>query len=381
MRIAHLCLSSFYIDGRSYQENELVRQHVTDGHDVLVIASTQSHASDGSLTYLEPSRYTGSEGAPVIRLPYRFWPPALARKLRMHPGVYALLAEFRPDVILFHGSSGWEVMTAARYARDNPGVLFYVDSHSDWNNSARSFFSREILHKFYYRFCLRRALRQARKVLCISTEIMDFAESVYRVPRDKLEFYPLAGTPIPDAEYAKRRKAARAELKLRDDQILLVQSGKLTRRKNLIESLKAFATNAPANAVLAVAGTFNEDIRTEATALMQGMPNVRFLGWKNSAELTDLLCAADIYLQPGTQSVTMQHSLCCHCAVIIDDVPAHSVYINGNGWLVNKAKPLERIFGEIASADLASMQARSYAFARERLDYAVLANRILRATP
>ena len=42
MKIAHICLSCFYIDGFSYQENELVRQNVSDGHDVLVITSTET---------------------------------------------------------------------------------------------------------------------------------------------------------------------------------------------------------------------------------------------------------------------------------------------------------------------------------------------------
>ena len=40
MKIIHLCLSCFYIDNYRYQENELVREHVTDGHEVLVVAST-----------------------------------------------------------------------------------------------------------------------------------------------------------------------------------------------------------------------------------------------------------------------------------------------------------------------------------------------------
>jgi hypothetical protein len=369
-------LSNWYIEGVYYQENELIRQHVRDGHEVLVIASTETHRA-GKLAYTTPVEFVGPEGARVIRLDYRLWPSPLARKLRVHTGVYALLEEFRPDSILFHGTCGWEIMTAARYARDNREVLFYIDSHEDQYNSARTFLSREVLHKLYYRFCLARAWPTACKVLCVSTETMDFVEATYRVPHEKLEFFPLGGRPIPSDEYAARRSAGRDRLGIADGEILLVQSGKQTRRKKLLQTLRAFAAAAPANARLLIAGTLDENIREEAARLIEATPGVEFLGWRSAEELTNLLCAADVYLQPGTQSATMQHSLCCRCAVIIDDVPSHRAYIDGNGWLINDRVPLESALAGITLADLAEMQERSFGIATRLLDYAQLANRIL----
>ena len=67
MKILHLCLSCFYIDGFSYQENELARQNNLDGHDVLVIASTENYDANGRLVYGEPREYIGSDGVPVVR--------------------------------------------------------------------------------------------------------------------------------------------------------------------------------------------------------------------------------------------------------------------------------------------------------------------------
>jgi len=288
-----------------------------------------------------------------------------------------LLSDFRPDVILFHGCCGWEVGTAARYAAQNPGVTFYIDSHEDFHNSARTWASRELLHKLYYRYSLARAWPHALKVLCVSLETMDFVSRTYGVPADKIEFFPLGGRPVPDDEYARRRSGERARLGIADDQILLVQSGKQTRRKKLVEALRVFRTSAPANARLKIAGALADDIRDEAERLIAEDSRVEFLGWKSAAELTDLLCAADVYLQPGTQSVTMQHSLCCRCAIIIDDVPSHELYSDGNGWLINDATPLEAALSGIGKADLLQMQKRSFAIASRMLDYAKLANRVL----
>ena len=191
MRIVHLCLSCFYVDGYAYQENELVRQHVEDGHEVTVIASMENIGSDCRLIYVEPADYLGQDGARVIRLPYRRWlPHKVMRKLRLHPGVFKLLCQLNPEVILFHGLCGWELHAVARYKRENPSVRLYVDSHEDHNNSARNFVSRHLLHRLYYAWIIRRCWRWFDKVLCISIETMVFVAGTYRVPRDQLEFYP-----------------------------------------------------------------------------------------------------------------------------------------------------------------------------------------------
>jgi len=378
VRIAHLCLSCFFVDGRSYQENELVKQHVRDGHDVIVIASTETHSSEGKLTYTEAQEYLGEEGARVVRLRYHPGiPHTLSRKLRVHSGVRQLLEDFRPDVILFHGACGWELLTAARYAREHPSTRLYVDSHEDWNNSARTFISRVILHRLYYRAILRRALPKVRRILCVSTESVEFVRDLYGVPPSMLEFYPLGGHPIADDEYWRRRRGVRRSYDISDDAILFVQSGKQTRRKKLIEGLQAFSRTQDARFRLLIVGSIYEEIREEAERLIEADCRVRYVGWKTADELTDLLCAADVYLQPGTQSVTMQHSLCARCAIILDDVPAHAVYHKNNGWLVKDNQSLVAAMHEAGSADLRSMQERSYQIACELLDYSLLAERVL----
>lgn len=317
----------------------------------------------------------------MVRLPYSGpGPHKIVRKLRRHPGVMRLLTEFQPEAILFHGTCGWELLTAANYVKAHPHVPLYVDSHEDWNNSARTFTSRELLHRRYYGPILRRALPYVRKILCLSTESIDFVHELYRVPRDLLEFYPLGGRPVPDQEYELRRAAARSLYGLGPQEIAFVQSGKQTKRKKLIESLTAFAAVPNARFRLLIAGVLSEDIRKEATSLIASDPRVSFLGWKSPEELTSLLCAADIYLQPGTQSATMQNSLCARCAVILDDVPAHAVYYRENGWLIGPNRSLLSVLSDISTKnpDLARMQATSFEVAKSMLDYAVLAERVLR---
>ena len=71
-KIVHLCLSSFYIDGYSYQENMLPKYHVKLGYDVTVIASLVSYDKNGMRCYLKEGEYKcNRDGYKVIRIDYK----------------------------------------------------------------------------------------------------------------------------------------------------------------------------------------------------------------------------------------------------------------------------------------------------------------------
>jgi 1,2-diacylglycerol 3-alpha-glucosyltransferase len=381
LKIAHLCLSCFYIDGYSYQENELVKQHVKDGHDVVVIASTEVFDEKRIPSYQKPGEYMGTDGARVVRLPYRRWAPhAVMRKLRMHPGMDALLEREAPDVILFHGLCAWEMLTLRRYKARHPQVRVFADSHEDFNNSARSFVSKYLLHWSYYKPIIHRVQRSLEKVLCISTETMDFVRDFYRVPADRLEFFPLGGRVLEDSEYASLRAEGRDLHGVNPEQVLFVQSGKIDRVKMLIETLKAFAVTPGEHLRLVIAGHIHEDIANEVGRLVEADHRVRFIGWQSAEQLRTLLCAADVYVQPGSQSATMQMSLCMRCAVVLADVPSHHPYMEDNGWLINARTSLEDVFAQIAARpeQLSKMSSQSARLAAKLLDYRSLAARLYR---
>jgi len=378
MRILHLCLSNWFVDEVGYQENELVQQHISEGHEVLVVASPEICDSNAKIIYLESGSYRGTEGAQIVRIPYRkFLPRKIMSKLRMHSGLGKILGKFKPETILFHGTCGWELVTVAIYVKKNPDVLFYVDSHEDFHNSARNFISKYFLHKIYYASILQHSLPLIRKILCYSPESLDFCESVYGVPIKDLELFPLGGHPLPDSLYRDRRSSVRRQFDIDDNQVLIVQSGKQTRRKNLLTSLQAVCRSSNENLVFLIAGSIDESIAQHANQFIENDNRIRFLGWQSFDDLTGLLCAADIYLQPGTQSVTMQHSLCCRCAVILSDFKSHRVYIKQNGWLIGRDGNLDEILASLKKADLNKMKQLSFDYAKKFLDYKILARRIL----
>lgn len=380
MKIAHICLSCFYIDDRAYQENELVLEHHKQGHDVLVIASTHVRDSNDKGMSVPPQSYTNQQGINVVRVAYNnLVPRQFAEKIRAHKGVYQLLDDFSPDVILFHGMCGWELLTVALYRKNNPRIKLFVDTHTDFINSAKSFLSKWILHALYYKPIVHLCLPYIEKILCISVPTKKFASDFYRISVDKLEFYPLGGHVYKGDEYRSVRKSARTALGLDDNQICFIQSGKQSLDKKLIETLTAFSRSRDSKFKLFIVGTLLDDVRERANELIDEDSRVFFLGWKKPEELRELLCAADVFLQPGSQSSTMQTSLCCYCVPVLSNIEGHEIYTKNNGWMVSDLQDLEQVFEEISSgaADLNAMKNMSENLAKNMLDYSVLARRIL----
>lgn len=384
MRILHLCLGNYYIDDFAYQENEIVRQNLIDGHIVEVLTSTETLSPNNTLRYVEPSRYMGSDGAMVERLLYRKWGPrSLMAKLRVHPGVYQRIEAFRPDVMLFHGAVSGEIIAAARYVRDHPEVTLYVDSHEDFFNSARTFLSKWGLHYLYYRTILRRSLPHISKVLPISVHTLEFLRDFYGVPPEKLELYPLGGVVLDDASYGLLRCKTRDELGIADDEVLIVQSGKFNIKKRLSESLEAFRSVDDPKLRFIVPGSLLPDVEEKVKSQVAMDARVHLLGWKAPEELRALLAAADVYCQPGSQSASMQMSITNRCAMIIEDHCSHTPFIHGNGWLIKSTDELAGIFRSISENrdQLPTMQQNSYEVALRLLDYRMLAARLYRADP
>ncbi len=381
MKILHCCLSCFYIDGAGYQENKLVKAHVALGHEVLVIASTENLNDRRKLDYVEPSSYEGTDSAKVTRLDYtRAIPQVVARKLRIHPGFREVLEEFEPEVIYFHGLCGWELLTVANYKKKHPEVRLVADSHEDRFNSGRNFVSLHLLHRLYYRAIIRKALGNFDSVYCISQDVHDFVVETYGVEANRLEFLPLGGDVHSDSIYLEKREKARDRFGISSDSVWFVQSGKFSGRKKLIESMQLFTRFSPGGSKMLIVGSVSEDLRIDFEECLNADPRIEFAGWLDQEQLDEVLCGADVYLQPGTQSVTMQHSLCCRCAVVVDRVDSHHFYVDGsNGWLIESVGDLEGVYKQIEgdAAVVPAMSEQSRLFALSNLDYRSIAGKVL----
>lgn len=380
MRVLHVCVSGPFTDGLSYQENELIEQHVALGHDVTVIAAISTYGENQQITDAKVGQSKLRCGATLIRLSYAWglkgWLPS---KIRAYSGLRECLEEIRPDRILFHGLTAWSLLTVSKFVKCNPQVSMFADSHEDWYNSARTVLSKWLLHYCFYRPILRRCLPYIKKVLCCSLETIDFVKSLYGVPQSQIEFYPLGGILWDDVDYSTTRTKTRESQGWLSQHRVFLQSGKLDRAKRLGDTLRAFANLDDANLRLVITGRIMPDVQDEVLPLIMADNRVQVLGWVDSKKLRNLLCAADVYVQPGSQSATMQMALCCRRPVIIADVMSHKIFIKGNGTLVSGEDQLRKAMETLAQLPdekLLHMSHCSAQVAAQLLDYRKQAMRV-----
>lgn len=376
MKILHLCLSCFYIDNFNYQENILPRQNKLDGHEVKIIASTETFINS-KLAYVEAGKYLNEDGIEVIRLPYsKMLPYKIMRKLRFYKGVEKEVKEFNPDIIFFHGTAAGELGTITNYIKQNKGVKLYIDSHEDFHNTARTKMAK-MFYKYIQGYFLKRALPFTKKIFYISLESRVYLKELYKIPEDKLEWYPLGGIVFDDEKYDLKRKNIRKQLNLKEE-ILFVHSGKMNAAKKTESILKAFSKIKNPGIRLVLIGSFPDDIWEKVRVYIEEDERISFLGWKSGEELMDYLCAADFYLQPGTQSATMQNAICCRCGVMLYPYSSHVPFLKENGFYVRNTKEIYDALEKICDnrLNIEKMKLESEKIGREILDYRKLAARI-----
>lgn len=378
LRIAHVCLASAYTEGMQYQDNMLPAQNRKDGHNVLIVSNCARYV-DGKLTTVLPEDKLLADGCRLVRLPFaaRLIPNFLVDKIRIAPQLSPLLDSFRPDVIFYHGLVGAEMLTVGAYKKRNPETRLYLDSHADFNNSARSIISRALQYKLLNRFFWRRISKEVDRVFYVSYECRDFLREIYRIPEEKMEFLPLGGFVDEASNRDAIRRKIRKELGFGDQEVLFIHAGKLDLAKKTLNVLKAFLETKNASFRLLIVGSLDAEIEREARQLISMDQRIHFAGWKTGDELIELLCGSDCYVQPGTQSATLQVALCCALPIIVYPHPSHEPYLDGNGYAVRSTEELSKAMQHLEDIkERRSMSLASYGIASRILDYRILAKKL-----
>lgn len=380
MKVLHVCICGPFTDGFAYQENELIEQHVALGHEVTVIAATETYGSDKQIAHTDAGTTQLTCGAKLIRLPYAWglqgW---FATKIRAHRSMRQCIENIQPDRILFHGLTAWELLTVAAYVRRNPGVKLFADCHEDFNNSAKTWASSELLHKRFYKPIFRRCMDQVNEVLCVTVESLDFAIDFYGSDRAKTRMYPLGGVIEPPAVNARRRSDFRSRLGFTDGDLVITQTGKLDHTKKLASALQAFRANSSPKLKFVIVGQMTDDVKAECQPLIESDVRIFDLGWQSTDELRSVLAGSDFFLQPFGQTATTQMAMCHGCVILAQDLPSHRWLVGVNGKLFKDAGELDTTFRWVVENQerVEQLRAASMYFAEANLDYRKLALQIV----
>jgi 1,2-diacylglycerol 3-alpha-glucosyltransferase len=310
MKILHCCLAVFYADDYGYQENVLPKMHKLQGHDVKIIASTETYINNQTLGYTEAKKYLSSDGIPVVRLPYlKFLPHFVARKLRVYPGLLQEIENFSPDVIFLHDTQFLSIRTIVAYAQKYK-VRVYADCHTDLVNSARNWVSKNILHGIIYKYCVQQAQKVVRKFYGTTPLRSDFLIQFYGVDPQMVELLPIGvdDSEIDTANRGAIRTKLRSSLNLENDDLVVISGGKVDLRKNihnLIEAVNSFPNE---KLKLIIVGSITPEVQEKIKHLKLST-RIKLVGWKSPREINEYLFAGDLAFFPGTHSVLWEQSV------------------------------------------------------------------------
>jgi len=309
MKILHVCLAQFYIDDYGYQENVLPKMHVLSGHNVKILASTETYIGT-KLGYIKPGSYLNENKIPVTRIPYyKFIPKIINKKLRIYSDVYSNLSDFKPDIIFMHDLQFLSIIKFRKFLKKNKNIKLYIDGHTDFINSARNIISKYILHKIIYKYCAKSIEPFTTKFYGTLPLRCDFFINVYGINKKKvslLEFGVDSTKVIFDDKDSIRLKI-REKLHISNFDFVLITGGKIDERKKIINIVEALKTLNIPKIKLIIFGKPNSSLNKYFEELK--FNQIIQVGWLNINEINKFMLASDIVIFPGTHSVLWEHSI------------------------------------------------------------------------
>lgn len=312
MKILHCCLSAIYADGFGYQENIMPKIHQLQDNNVMIVASTEVMDRTKGLVYTNPSSYITEDGIPIVRLPYvSYLPHKLVRKLRIYNGLSKLLEEFAPDIIFMHDAQTFAVFQIISYLKRHPKVRLYVDSHTDFVNSARNWISKNILHGIIYKTLVRYTIPYVTRYYGTLPARVHFYSDFYGTPKEKTEFLPM-GIDDVSIDFSGRdfyRQQIRSKLKINKDDFVLITGGKIDKQKNTHILLQAFSKIQNEHLKLILFGSISASIKDEIEHYIRHDSRIIYIGWISSKETYKYFFASDLACFLGTHSTLWEETV------------------------------------------------------------------------
>lgn len=310
MKIVHICLACFYVEGMGYQENLLPKYHVKQGHQVTVLTNDYSFNKNYKTEKKALKNYVNKDNVKVKVL-NRTSRYGWYSRFGDYEGIIESLYEENPDVIFVHGGQFIGLKDVIKYCKNNRSVKLYIDQHADYYNTNIKSFKKKIAHKYIYGHWIRKACKYAERFWGVTPWRCEFLKDVYSLPKKKIDLLVMGA----DDEYVDLknknniRDKIRKQYDIKDDDFLIVTGGKIDKAKNILNLMQAI--NGKENVKLLVFGSLLEDAKQEFNDILSKSKNVIYIGWLDSNKVYDYFLSADLAVFPGTHSVLWEQACAC----------------------------------------------------------------------
>ena len=310
MRVVHICLTGIYTDYYSYQENMLPKYHKQLGYETSIVAPMKMYDRVGNVvTYHGETVYLDNEGKTITRLNYKK-PNKIYIKIRRFSGLYKAIASEYPDILIIHGCQFLDIDIVVKYLKKHPNVKVYVDNHADFNNSAKNFLSKNILHKIIWKHCAHLIEPYTTKFYGVLPARVDFLKEIYKLPPEKCELLVMGADDdaVEAALKPKVRANKRNEYGVTDDDFVIVTGGKIDHNKpQVLKLMKAINEMADNHIKLIVFGSVSPELKEEFDK--QISEYVKYVGWRKSENIYSDFAAAELVAFPGLHSVLWEQAV------------------------------------------------------------------------
>ena len=306
MKITHICLVGGYTEGLNYQENNLIKYQAEDGHEVSLITTDHCYTEGVWGLCTTEADYINPDGVHIIRLPFAFpLPYNVNRQIGIFKGFVDTLEKIRPDTIFVHNLQFQDNRKVAAYKRKHPEVVVYADNHSDFSNSARNWFSRNTLYRFWWKPCAKAVEPYVKKFFGVMPARVDFLQNIYGISANKTDLL-IMGADDESVERASKeevRKAVREKYNLQTEDFLIVTGGKIDAFKTQTLLLMQAVWEIPQEHLkLLVFGSIEEGLKEKLLALCDGK-KIQYIGWAKGEQSYEYFAAADLVVFPGRHSI------------------------------------------------------------------------------
>lgn len=380
MRILIVTTGNEFTPSMLYKENYIIKAAQDHGDEIFVFANQYTYVKGKTELAVAQEKV---EGYTLKRFKYRsYGNKMVTSRVRRIDGLENEIVRLKPDLIFFNCGQVYNIKNLKLIKQALPDVKIVIDFSTKYLNSARNWFSKNILHRLIYRSWLQEALPYVDKFFYISQESKEFAQEMYKIPDEIMEHNNLPGETIPVETKMAYKHEVFAKMGMTKDTIMFMYSGKIYPEKKVDHLVRAFVRTKEPNFRLIIIGVYNDDAsRLTIEPLIASDKRIKFMNFVSGSELTKYVCAADLYIQPGSISQTCQTAVCCGTPLCFNDIPTHREIYNGNGFFVDSEEDIYNVFETIGKnpAILKEMSGKSYQMANEELDYHVIYRKILQA--
>lgn len=301
MKILHICLNGPYTEGLNYQENLLTKFQKKEGHDVFIIASEWMWNKEGKIQQVINKKYVNDNGVTVYRIPIKK-NKNVFYSFKKYEDFYSIIHDIKPEIIFVHGIQFFDIKTIKKYAKKYD-VKVYIDNHSDFSNTARTLM-KKIFYKTVWKHYAKLIEPYTIKFWGVLPARVDFLIKMYGLPKQKCDLLVMGANDEFVKKYSseKIKIETRKELKIKEDEFIIVTGGKIDKFKLQTILLMKAVKKINKNIKLIIFGSIEDEIKNEFEEICDNN-KIKYIGWISEEESYKYFSIANLVIFPGRHSV------------------------------------------------------------------------------